>query len=174
MRFLLFTSSLALVATVASQADSVRICPPLTFHLPYPPLPCPVVNGKPIQLAIQGPDNNKHTVNCWGKALHPELRYVKDAIALFRSAIDNVNHNFPAAIRAEKHSCTETYCVHKTSVRFCNDGDQPRTMPLQNIMDSTITISKDCVSDYEGKKVAGGVVDHSDKWSVVVQKDDKC
>jgi hypothetical protein len=47
-------------------------------------------------------------------------------------------------------------------------------MPLQNIMDSTIVISRECVSNHKGKKVAGGVVDHPDHWSVVVQKDDSC
>ncbi|KAJ0415324.1 hypothetical protein BJY00DRAFT_317965 [Aspergillus carlsbadensis] len=116
----------------------------------------------------------QHTVNCWGKALHPELSRVEEAIRFFRSTIDNVNPNFPAAVRALPHQCVETYCVHKTSIRYCNDSDQGRTMLLQNIMDSTIVISRDCVEDYEGKRVAGGVVDHPDHWSVVVQKDDSC
>ncbi|KAL2848773.1 hypothetical protein BJX68DRAFT_267623 [Aspergillus pseudodeflectus] len=113
----------------------------------------------------------QHTVNCWGKAIHPELSRVQEAIRFFEHTIDNVNPRFPAAVHAGRHSCVETYCVHKTSIRYCNDG---RTMPLQNIMDSTIVISRECVTDHEGKKVAGGVVDHPDHWSVVVQKDDSC
>jgi hypothetical protein len=47
-------------------------------------------------------------------------------------------------------------------------------MPLQNILDSLKTIMHDCVDTYDGKKVAGGVVNHPDNWSLVVQEDDLC
>ncbi|KAL2843716.1 hypothetical protein BJY01DRAFT_248492 [Aspergillus pseudoustus] len=113
----------------------------------------------------------QHTVNCWGKSLHPEHRHVKDAIKFLSNTIAN---SHPEPVRGEGHGCTETYCIHKTSVRYCNDATHPRLMPLQNILDSVTTISRDCVSEFNGKKVAGGVVDHADQWSVVVQKDDNC
>lgn len=47
-------------------------------------------------------------------------------------------------------------------------------MPLQNIVDSLNVIMHDCATTYKGEKVAGGVVDHPDKWSLVVQMDDQC
>lgn len=48
-------------------------------------------------------------------------------------------------------------------------------MPMQNIMDSVKVIAHDCKTEYKGKTVAGGVVDHPDWWSVIVQtEDDRC
>lgn len=49
-------------------------------------------------------------------------------------------------------------------------------MAMQNIMDSVKVIAHDCKTKYDGEIVAGGVVDHPDHWSVVVQKedDDRC
>ncbi|KAL3443582.1 hypothetical protein BJX65DRAFT_311741 [Aspergillus insuetus] len=71
----------------------------------------------------------QHTVNCWGKGLHPELSRVQEAIRFFAHTIDNVNPNFPAAIRAGPHACAETYCVHKTSIRYCNDVNNSPYQP---------------------------------------------
>ncbi|KAL3460894.1 hypothetical protein BJX64DRAFT_174076 [Aspergillus heterothallicus] len=160
MQFLIKAVVLALVSHCASAVRTL-------FHLPYP------ISNTPVTHTNTAP-SLQHTVNCWGKAMHPELREVKKAIDVFHNAIINGNHNFPPALWAGAHTCVEAYCVGDTSIRYCNDGDKARTMLLQHIMDGTIAISNDCVADYNGKKVAGGVVDHPDHWSVVVQKDDKC
>jgi len=47
-------------------------------------------------------------------------------------------------------------------------------MPMQNIIDSVRVISNECQVDWEGSTLAGGLVDHSDYWSVDVEWDPKC
>jgi hypothetical protein len=117
MRIFIFTLILALVATLAAAVRFLPSYPPFLPHLRRTLL-------TPITQLQQ------HTVNCWGKGLHPELSHVQEAIRFFAHTIDNVNPNFPAAIRAGPHACAEAYCVHKTSIRYCNDVSIPPYQPF--------------------------------------------
>ncbi|OJJ65306.1 hypothetical protein ASPSYDRAFT_100496, partial [Aspergillus sydowii CBS 593.65] len=75
----------------------------------------------------------------------------------------------------DKNSCHEIWCKDDVSIRFCNQNEnEGRTLPLRNILDSVLVLMHDCVAVYKGETVAGGFVDHPDKWSVVVQVDDQC
>ncbi|OJJ05587.1 hypothetical protein ASPVEDRAFT_86931 [Aspergillus versicolor CBS 583.65] len=108
-----------------------------------------------------------HSVNCWGKALHPDFHTLRQALG----AVENG----PDSAKADANSCTKVFCGRDMSIRYCNEGDKTRTMPMQNIMDSVKVIAHDCKTEYDGETVAGGVVDHPDHWSVVVQtEDDDC
>lgn len=39
-------------------------------------------------------------------------------------------------------------------------------MPMQNIIDGLRVIDNECQVEWEGSTLAGGLVDHSDYWSV--------
>lgn len=108
-----------------------------------------------------------HTVNCWGKALHADIDVFPEAVNFIEKGQDRVS--------VRPNGCKNLYCSDDMSVRFCNDLDKPRVMGKRNILDSINVLATECKDEYKGKTVAGGVVDHSDHWSVVVQgHDDLC
>ncbi len=47
-------------------------------------------------------------------------------------------------------------------------------MPMQNIIDGLRVIDNKCQVEWEGSTLAGGLVDHSDYWSVDAQYDPDC
>lgn len=111
--------------------------------------------------------SGQHTVNCWGKALHADIK-------MFPEAISFIEHG-PPTITVNPNGCKGLFCKNGMSVRFCTDSDKPRTMGKKNIADSVRVLSNECRDEYKGKTVAGGVVDHPDHWSVIVQgEDDLC
>ncbi|KAL4960518.1 uncharacterized protein BDV14DRAFT_204614 [Aspergillus stella-maris] len=85
-----------------------------------------------------------------------------------------VSPNFPPKAIANAHSCSSQYCQRKTSVRFCNDDNKVKYMRLQEIRNAVEVLASTCQADYKGKRVAGGVIDHPDRWNVIVQADDAC
>ncbi|KAL2860992.1 uncharacterized protein BJX67DRAFT_386150 [Aspergillus lucknowensis] len=114
------------------------------------------------------------TVNCWGKALHPTVEKVDGAIDDLRRVLNHGDPHFPPAVTAPRRSCASVYCYDTVSIRFCNERDQARTMDLRDIYHDVRTIAYGCIEDYNGKQVTGGVRNHPDQWSVVVQADDAC
>ncbi|KAL4791322.1 hypothetical protein BDV19DRAFT_393185 [Aspergillus venezuelensis] len=116
-----------------------------------------------------------HTANCWGKALNPPSTKLFNTITDLDTILSQPdNKSYPPARLAEAHRCAEQYCKHGVSVRYCNEGDVPRYMPLQAIRDAVQVLADKCVAEFRGVTVAGGVLDHEDLWNVVVQQDDAC
>ncbi|OJJ56511.1 hypothetical protein ASPSYDRAFT_134400 [Aspergillus sydowii CBS 593.65] len=118
-----------------------------------------------------------HTVNCWGKALHPEkndletiIRWTNLRIAIAKEAGTWINK----VIQPE--SCIEVACVKDLaiSVRACNSAKHTLRPTLQNVVDTMNVILNECTEEYDGEMVSGGVVDHPDGYSLVVQEDDTC
>ncbi|KAL4808095.1 hypothetical protein BDV18DRAFT_158210 [Aspergillus unguis] len=131
-----------------------------------------------IVLALAAVASAEDSINCWGKATHPPENEVHNAIATMRYAIDHPvtgpNGVIKPSIRADKRSCASVWCYQKTSIRYCNDSEQPRTMGLREIADGCQAIVNKCHTVFHDIVVAGGVIDHSDHWSVVIQTDDEC
>ncbi|KAL4950583.1 hypothetical protein BDW69DRAFT_187213 [Aspergillus filifer] len=116
-----------------------------------------------------------HTANCWGKALNPPRSKILTTIADFDTILTQPdNQAYPSPRLAEAHRCAEQYCQNGVSVRYCNEDDVQRYMPLQAIRDAVQVLADECVAEFRGETVAGGVLDHTDLWNVVVQQDDAC
>ncbi|KAL2842198.1 hypothetical protein BJY01DRAFT_249241 [Aspergillus pseudoustus] len=102
-----------------------------------------------------------HTVHCAGRAIAATQNGLIKAISFLRiieeSGLTGPHGTLPAALRLEAHSCGEVYCnrKNKIQIRWCNDA-----------------IERDCLKTYKGEKVAGGVVDHPDMWSLIVQNEE--
>lgn len=111
--------------------------------------------------------SGQHTVNCWGKALHADIEMFPEATKFIENGQDRVS--------VGPNGCKNLYCRDGMSFRFCTDTNMPRVMGKRNIIDSINVLATECRGEYKGKTVAGGVVDHPDHWSVVVQsQDDFC
>ncbi|KAL2831792.1 hypothetical protein BDW59DRAFT_157747 [Aspergillus cavernicola] len=132
-----------------------------------------------LLLAIFATMASGHTVHCAGKAIAAPVDSFGRAINYLRWVESMDLHgpggSLPSALRLDPNSCGEVYCREKTNIRWCNeDTKKDRTMLIKDIRQGASTIFNDCKITYRGKSVAGGVIDHPDKWTVIVQGDDKC
>ncbi|BCS24966.1 uncharacterized protein APUU_41410A [Aspergillus puulaauensis] len=119
----------------------------------------------------------QHTVNCWGKALNPEQNDLETIIRWFnkRIAIAAADNTWINQV-IEPDSCISIACVKDLaiSVRACNSAKQTLRPSLQNLVNTMNVILAECTEEYDGKMVSGGVVDHPDGYSLIVQEDDTC
>jgi hypothetical protein len=47
-------------------------------------------------------------------------------------------------------------------------------MDLVHIVEGAEVLRAECQEQYKGKTVAGGVLYHEDKWTVIMQQEDEC
>lgn len=47
-------------------------------------------------------------------------------------------------------------------------------MDLVHIVEGAEVLRAECQEQYKGKTVAGGVLYHEDKWTVLMQQEDEC
>ncbi|KAL4816201.1 hypothetical protein BDW67DRAFT_185026 [Aspergillus spinulosporus] len=122
-----------------------------------------------------------HHVRCAGKAIAAPTKDLKDAITYLRAMADgNLWHSgdipAPPKVRTlSPNSCEQIACIQKAEVRWCNDDTiMSRSMEVEHIAEGASVLLNECKDTYKGKEVAGGLLTHPDKWSVVVQEPAKC
>ncbi|KAI9368495.1 hypothetical protein BJX61DRAFT_546477 [Aspergillus egyptiacus] len=120
-----------------------------------------------------------HTVTCFDKSKAADSDGVIRGIEFMRHveglALHGPGGTLPSAAGLDAHSCEFIYCHHKTSIRWCNDNDRYRMMEIEHIREGTEVLFRDCRKKASHRHtVAGGVIDHPDKWKVILEGDDRC
>ncbi|KAL3433226.1 hypothetical protein BDV09DRAFT_196956 [Aspergillus tetrazonus] len=99
-----------------------------------------------------------------------QLRYIER-----NGGISGAGGSLEPSMGLEPNTCGEVYCFYSTSIRWCNeDKKHYKTMLYQHIREGAQDIYHKCLTKYKGKDVSGGIIDHNDNWSVIVQEDARC
>ncbi|KAL3433225.1 hypothetical protein BDV09DRAFT_196955 [Aspergillus tetrazonus] len=122
-----------------------------------------------------------HHVRCAGKAIAAPTKDLKDAITYLRAMADGKlwhSGDIPAPPKVHSlrpNSCEQIACIQNAEVRWCNDDTtKSRSMEVKHIAEGASVLLNECKDIYKGEEVAGGLLTHPDKWSVIVQEPAKC
>ncbi|KAL4747037.1 hypothetical protein BDW72DRAFT_197145 [Aspergillus terricola var. indicus] len=134
-----------------------------------------------IAMAVFAVMVSGHHVRCAGKAVAAPIKDLKDAITYLRAMADGKlwhSGDIPAPPKVHTltpNSCEQIACIQNAEVRWCNDDTiKSRSMEVEHIAEGASVLLNECKDTYKGKEVAGGLLTHPDKWSVVVQQPARC
>ncbi|KAL2831793.1 hypothetical protein BDW59DRAFT_157748 [Aspergillus cavernicola] len=123
--------------------------------------------------------SGSHQVRCAGRAIAAPVNGLADCVTYLRWVADGVLWS-PGPKPPKEHtlgpnSCEPVVCIHGAQVRWCNDDTKnPRTMKVVHMAEGANVLLHECQDTWKGERVAGGVLSHPDKWSLVVQSHEDC
>ncbi|KAL4737134.1 hypothetical protein BDV11DRAFT_172273 [Aspergillus similis] len=116
-----------------------------------------------------------HHVRCAGKAIAAPIKDLKDAITYLRAMADGkLWHSGDIPAPPKVHTLGPNSCEQIACIQNAEDTTKSRSMEVEHIAESASVFLNVCKDTYKGKEVAGGLLTHPDKWSVVVQQRAMC
>ncbi|OJJ08869.1 hypothetical protein ASPVEDRAFT_90075 [Aspergillus versicolor CBS 583.65] len=130
-----------------------------------------------LPVALLATAASSHTIDCWGKGLHPPIKSVDYITSLMDQVTSGRIDTLPGysdreSIYLDADSCKELACFKGAQVRWCSTRDSTLKLHMQNIVDGLRSIRRECRED--GLDTVGGVLYQPDNWNIILQQEDAC